>query len=398
LGGAGGGAADLSQRGRYAGGDSEDEHAVAVGVEAVALAEGLAVGFEDEFAGGEGADEHEEGALGEVEVGEEGVDDLELVGGVDEDVGAAAGGGEWFALTAEVFEGAGDGGADGHDAPGGIDLGGGCGLEGEVFLVHAVLAGVLDGDGAECANADVEGEEAVGLGGEEFGGEVKSGGGGGDGAVLFGEDGLVAIAVGLFLLAVNVGREGEAAVDGFIDGGIPGDEAVALGIDVGDGADASADGDGAAGLHAFAGADEAAPEEGIGVVEAEEFGAAVVGEEAGREDAGVVEDEAVAGAEVGGEVGELLVADGAGGAVHDEHAGGLPVGEGVPGDEFGGEVEVEVGSAEIGHRRRGGKRQGSVENAGGPMARLRGLGAPCNHDRDGRATVYVEWRSLARAT
>ena len=51
-------------------GGSEDEHAVAVGEEAVFFGDGLAVGLEDEVAGGEGGDEHDERALGKVEVGE----------------------------------------------------------------------------------------------------------------------------------------------------------------------------------------------------------------------------------------------------------------------------------------------------------------------------------------
>lgn len=322
--------------------ESEDEHAVAVGVEAVFFADGLVVGFEDEFAGGEGADEHEEGAFGEVEVGEEGVDDVELVGRVDEDVGAAGGGFEGGAVAAEVFEGAGDGGADSDDAVGGIDFVCGLGAELEVFFVHAVFLEVIDGNRTEGADADVEGEEAVGMGGEELGGEVEAGGGGGDGAVLFGVDGLVAFAVGVFLLTIDVGREGESAVDGFIDGFVPRDEPVSFGVDLGDGAGAITDFDGASDFHAFSRADEAAPLERVGVIESEEFGAFVVGEEPGGEDAGVVEDETVAVAEVPGEVGELLVADGPCGAVDDEHAGGLPVGEGVPGDELGGELEVEV--------------------------------------------------------
>lgn len=64
---------------------SDEEHAIAVAVEAVFLADGLVVGFEDEFAASEGADEHDEGAFGEVEIGEEGADDVEGAGWVEED-------------------------------------------------------------------------------------------------------------------------------------------------------------------------------------------------------------------------------------------------------------------------------------------------------------------------
>lgn len=47
----------------------EDEHAVAVGEEAVFFGDGLLVGFHDEVLAGEGGDEHDEGGFGEVEVG-----------------------------------------------------------------------------------------------------------------------------------------------------------------------------------------------------------------------------------------------------------------------------------------------------------------------------------------
>ena len=53
----------------------------------------MGVGGEDSFATGvfvgEGADEHEEGGFGEVEVGEEAADDAEVVAGGDEDAGLA---------------------------------------------------------------------------------------------------------------------------------------------------------------------------------------------------------------------------------------------------------------------------------------------------------------------
>lgn len=73
---------------------SQDEHAVAVGEEAVFLGDGLAVGFENEVAGGEGGDEHDERALGQVEVGEQGVCHFPLKAGVDKNIRSAGAGGE----------------------------------------------------------------------------------------------------------------------------------------------------------------------------------------------------------------------------------------------------------------------------------------------------------------
>lgn len=115
----------------------------------------MVVGFEDELARGKGGDEHHEGAAGEVEVGEEGVDGFELVGRVDEDVGGAGGLGEGLAIAGEVFEDAGDGGADGGDLRGGVHARGGIGVEAVTLGVHVVLAWVLGFNGAEGADADV---------------------------------------------------------------------------------------------------------------------------------------------------------------------------------------------------------------------------------------------------
>ena len=69
------------------------------------------------------------------------------------------------------------------------------------------------------------------------------------------------------------------------------------------------------------------------------------GVEASGEDAGVVEDEEIAFAEMGGEVGEVLVGVGAGLAVEHEHAAGAADGGRSLGDEFFGEIEMEVGDA-----------------------------------------------------
>jgi hypothetical protein len=84
---------------------SEEQHAVAIGVEAVAVADGVVVGGQDgpqaAVGGGvsspfpvvhtvrEGGDQHEEGGFGEVEVGEQAVDDAEPVAGREEDGGRA---------------------------------------------------------------------------------------------------------------------------------------------------------------------------------------------------------------------------------------------------------------------------------------------------------------------
>jgi len=74
----------------------------------------LAVGFESKFSSGEGGDEHDEGAAGEMEVGEESVNRLKFLGRVKEDVGrSVCGTGVIFLGAREVFEDSGDGCSDG---------------------------------------------------------------------------------------------------------------------------------------------------------------------------------------------------------------------------------------------------------------------------------------------
>ncbi len=94
------------------------------------------------------------------------------------------------------FEDAGGGGADGDEFVGGISFFGKTCGNFIMFCVHRVIAEVLCFDGAEGAQADVEGEEGVRKLGKEFGGEVEAGGGGGDGAWGLGIGGLVIGRVG----------------------------------------------------------------------------------------------------------------------------------------------------------------------------------------------------------
>ena len=61
------------------------KHAVAIAEKAVFLLDGVAIGGEDWFVSREGRDEHEQAGLGQVEVGEQGVDEAELEAGGDED-------------------------------------------------------------------------------------------------------------------------------------------------------------------------------------------------------------------------------------------------------------------------------------------------------------------------
>src|SRR4051794_37579710 len=61
----------------------KDQHRVAVAVEPIAPADGLGVGLADQVHAGQGGDEDEEAAAGEVEVGEQGVEAPEGVAGAE---------------------------------------------------------------------------------------------------------------------------------------------------------------------------------------------------------------------------------------------------------------------------------------------------------------------------
>ena len=303
---------------------SKQQHGVTVAEKAVALADGVGIGSEDELAsvrlagGGEGGDKHEEGGLGEVEVGEERVHGLEAGRGMEEKAGAAVAGNERaVVLRGDALEDACGGGADGEDASSGGagagDEGGGVGGEFVAFFVHLVL-GEGDGlHGRERAEADVEGHEGnVCAGGldlrEDAGREVKSGGRGGDRAGGLRVDGLVAFAVGgggVVRRAMDVGWQrgfakcvkggGEVFRAGEFEA------AVAVGIffahDGGEGGGVSlvvGELDRGAGADAFAGAEERPPVVGGDFFGEEQLdlsaGVFFVAAEARRNDAGIVED------------------------------------------------------------------------------------------------------------
>ena len=103
---------------------------------------------------------------------------MELVGRIKEGGGGAVVGAE----VGGGFENAGGGGADGDGSGGGGDFFGQAKGDFVFFFVHGVVAKVGSFDGAEGAEADVKSDEGVGELGEEFGGKVETGGGGGDGA------------------------------------------------------------------------------------------------------------------------------------------------------------------------------------------------------------------------
>lgn len=168
------------------------------------MLDGGLVELHESVEAGECGDECKQRTAREVKVGEQCVGVFEGVAGLDEEVGA---GGEVFVgvgVVGERFDGADGGGADGDDTlvigSGVVELLNGGGFDGDGFIMHGVLVEVVDTDGGEGAEPDVEGDVGLGdafdgEGVEHIFGEVEAGGGGGDGSGLLGVNGLVAFAV-----------------------------------------------------------------------------------------------------------------------------------------------------------------------------------------------------------
>ena len=357
----------------------EDKHGIAVAEKAVVVGEGFGVDVLEPsnalggVRGEEGGEQAEEGGAGLVEVGDQGIDAAEGAWGVDVKTGLGdmRRGARGVVGGEKILDGAHGGGADGDAATGRpekCDLGG----DGEFvdFAMDGVVFDVGGGDGAEGAEADVEGDfgkggAGGGKGGEEFGGKMETGSGCGDrdlaGAV--GVNGLVSLVVGgragVGRIAGDVGREGHAA-EAVGDGGdaaeIGGGEGDAGGAVIAFFAHRGVEGvirggEGGADGQFFAGAEEAPPRflGSAGGAEEEALDRAsggTDGSESGGEDGGVVAENYIRGVDIRGEIGEPAVGEAAGSAIDDEQARGVAVFGGELGDGALGERVVKEGGGE----------------------------------------------------
>ena len=152
------------------------------------MVDGVTVGAEDFFFSGEGADQHEQRGLRKVEVGEKGTHNLEVVSGIDEEIGVAGSGAHSSgALPGGVLKSADRGGANGNHAarfpPGSFDLFGGAFGDGIRLGVKLMLFNRLCADRLEGSEADMEGDfcrfdPSVANAGEDFWREMQSCSGG----------------------------------------------------------------------------------------------------------------------------------------------------------------------------------------------------------------------------
>ena len=93
-----------------------NEHGVAEAEEPVFFLYRHLVGVEDVFPGAESGNQHDQCALGQMEVGHQGIHEAELVAGIDEDAGPIAPG-LHFPAGPGAFQGPYGGGAHGDDTP-----------------------------------------------------------------------------------------------------------------------------------------------------------------------------------------------------------------------------------------------------------------------------------------
>ena len=211
----------------------EDQHAVAVAEEVVLFADSVGVGGEDQFpaplAASEGADQHKQRGLRQMEVREKASDNLKFIAWAEEDAGLA---GVGFKRSPSedlgaVLKRACSGGAGSDNAPTRVQRGvyrfSSSGREGVTLSMKVDVGEVFGANRLEGAEANVEGEgfdlDAVLLEfREDFGGKVEAGSGGCGASDFVGEDGLVAVAILRAVVAVDVG--GERHVAYFVEDGV----------------------------------------------------------------------------------------------------------------------------------------------------------------------------------
>ena len=204
-----------------------DEHAVAIGIEAVALGDGVAISVEHVFFSAQGAHQHEQRGLWQVEVGEQRAYDLKFVGGIDKEIGFCRAGANFTRpLLGGVFQGSDRRRTDRDHSPvlcpRARDLFCGFGRDRTWLRVQLVVFDFLDSDGLEGAKADVQRnlrrfDVALAKSRKNLRCEVQTGGRRGHRSALPGVDRLVAVAVVRRVFAPNVGRERDVA--DVLDGG-----------------------------------------------------------------------------------------------------------------------------------------------------------------------------------
>lgn len=95
----------------------QDQHAIAKAEEPIPLLHRMAIGRHGVVIARKGADQHDQGAFRQMKVGQQPVDYLKPITGIDEDVGPAFGGTDDSLGHTDAFQGAAAGGPHRDDPP-----------------------------------------------------------------------------------------------------------------------------------------------------------------------------------------------------------------------------------------------------------------------------------------
>lgn len=177
----------------------------------VLFGDGMVVGGLEVGPGSESGGEHKNGRPRSVEVGEEGVDDLEFVSRIYENVGFA----ERLFCVGKMLESATDGRAESDNFAARFFCGinGGESVCGNIVMLgmHLVVFDAVGADRKESAEADMESEvfyldAFFAQTSEKVVSHIETGGRSGSGAlfIIIGEDCLVAVDVGFVSVAIHI--------------------------------------------------------------------------------------------------------------------------------------------------------------------------------------------------
>jgi hypothetical protein len=139
----------------------QNQHAIAVAVESIALANCFLVGPKQKLAAGKCAHEHEQTRARQMKIRQQKIDGLKPIRRINENVCGAGLGDEFSIAALGRFQDAHDCSSHRCDSTGVVDPGGGRRGNRKVLGMHAMLGDVLRAHGQECSRPDMQRHESV---------------------------------------------------------------------------------------------------------------------------------------------------------------------------------------------------------------------------------------------
>jgi len=198
-----------------------NQHGIPIAEKTIFLRNCILVGSQDGLAAGKSGYQHHQGRLRQMKIGNHGAYQLEWVSGINEQIAGAVAGHDFIGIPTGEFKGAHTSGAHGHDATALvmrlIDGVRGMFADAVRFGMHAMVANVGHAYGQKCAIAHMQGDGgycnlARGKTPQQSWRKMKPRRWRGNGAFVFGIDGLILIAIRQMRLGpLNIGRQGRDA-------------------------------------------------------------------------------------------------------------------------------------------------------------------------------------------